>query len=85
MDFPGKAARQEVTPRTIKSWPADGSIGLPENTFTILTEWVVYRNGRLEILAETLHCQQRGGTFRTPPDPKKLVDGDSIYILDTGD
>jgi hypothetical protein len=29
--------------------------------------------------------QQRGGTFRTAPDPKKLVDGDAIYILDPGD
>jgi hypothetical protein len=84
-DFPGRAARREVTPRAVKSWPADGSAGLPPNTFTIITEWVVYRDGRLHVLAETHHYQQRGGAFKTQPDPKKLVDGDAIYIIDPGE
>jgi hypothetical protein len=71
-----------VFAETVKSWPADRSLGLPPQTMTIMTEYFRYEGGRRQLIAQTHHYQQRGiGGFRTDPDPKKILDGDTLYVL----
>src|SRR5262245_26450983 len=78
-NFAARIRRGEIFTRVTKTWPADGSRNLPANTFTIMTEYV---DGMGRFVAETHHYQQRGGSFRTEPDPKQLVLGNELYILE---
>jgi hypothetical protein len=74
--FPARIAKQQVFQRVVKTWPADQSRGLPPNTFTVMTEYV---DGQGRFLALTHHYIQRGGGFRTDPDPKQLVENGTLY------
>jgi hypothetical protein len=79
-NFTERMRRQEVFTVITKTWPADQSTGLPPNTFTVMTEYFEYVGGRPRFVAET-HHYRRGTTWRTEPDPKKLVVGDVLYVL----